>query len=151
VGCADRGLILAASQLSALVERAELAGAEECCGVLIGRPLAAGGCRVTRTVAAENAWPGDRTRRYEIPPQVLLQAMKSARREGLEVVGYYHSHPRGEPRPSAFDRERAWPEVSYLIVAPGARPAVRSWRLAGDEGFSEEPVVVEDAGARELQ
>jgi proteasome lid subunit RPN8/RPN11 len=64
--------------------------------------------------------------------------MKSARAQGLEVVGYYHSHPAGPPRPSAFDRERAWPELSYLIVTPAGE--AHSWRLGGDGAFVEERV-----------
>jgi len=143
---ADRGLVLRASDLAELVERAVAAEPEECCGVLIGRFLPEGERRVARTVAAENAWPGDRRERYEIPPATLLETMKLARLEGLEVVGYYHSHPRSEARPRAFDRERAWPDLSYHILAPSAQPVARSWRLDGAGEFCEEPDAIEGGG-----
>jgi proteasome lid subunit RPN8/RPN11 len=139
----DRGLILPAAELQALRAHAAAVAPEECCGVLIGRSSDSAGYRVVRSLAAENAWPGERRERYEIPPERLLEAMKSARAGGLEVVGYYHSHPQGEARPSRFDRERAWPGLSYLILAPRAETQVRSWRLAEDGGFEEQPVVVE--------
>lgn len=139
----DLGLILPASELQTLEAHAAEAAPEECCGVLIGRFSASGGCRVVRSLAAENVWPGERSERYEIPPERLLEAMKSARAGGLEVVGYYHSHPRGEARPSRFDRERAWPGLSYLILAPRAGTPVRSWRLVADGGFEEQAVAVE--------
>ncbi len=111
--------------------------------MLLGHASGPGGCRVVRSLAAENVWPGERSQRYEIPPERLLEAMKSSRAEGLEVVGYYHSHPQGEARPSRFDRERAWPGVSYLILALRAEIPLRSWRLSEDSDFAEQPVVVE--------
>ena len=40
----------------------------------------------------------------------------SSERDGLEIVGYYHSHPDHPAGPSAFDTEHAWPWYSYLIV-----------------------------------
>ena len=36
--------------------------------------------------------------------------------EGLEIVGYYHSHPDHPAVPSAYDTAHAWPWYSYLIV-----------------------------------
>ena len=71
----------------------------------------------------------------------MLAAHKEARSLGLDVVGYYHSHPDHPARPSEFDREHAWPGMSYLIVSVEKRQVVeaRSWRLADDrEGYDEE-------------
>src|SRR2546430_8129940 len=63
-------------------------------------------------------------------------------RDGLEVIGVYHSHPDHPPAPSAFDREHAWPWLSYVIVGVGQGRAgeVKSWVLAHDRGtFDQEP------------
>jgi proteasome lid subunit RPN8/RPN11 len=69
--------------------------------------------------------------RYAISPEQLLQISGSARERGLDVVGYYHSHPGHDAVPSRLDLESAWPEVSYLIVAVRGRRVteVRCWRL----------------------
>lgn len=74
------------------------------------------------------------TRRFEIDPAELLALHRSCRERGLEVVGYYHSHPDGKPQPSELDRRQAWPETSYLIVVVdrGEAGEVRSWRLRDD-------------------
>lgn len=142
-------LEISAAVLAAVAEHAERAYPEECCGVLIGRSRPGGaGADVVRAVAAGNErpeeQPGERRRRYLIGPETVLRADRAARDEGLEIVGYYHSHPDHPAVPSAFDREHAWAGVSYLImpVAGGkARPA-RSWRLTGVDGeFVEETVV----------
>ena len=87
------------------------------------------------SLPAENVHP-DRRRRYALAPEALLAAQKAARAEGLDLVGYYHSHPDHPPRPSAADRRDAWPGVSYLIVAVagGAAGEARSWRLGAGAG-----------------
>ena len=45
--------------------------------------------------------------------------MREIRGAGLELLGIYHSHPRGENVPSARDIERAYyPDAAYVIVLP---------------------------------
>jgi proteasome lid subunit RPN8/RPN11 len=100
-----------------------------------------GSVRVRCVLASENA-AAEPEARFEIPPQTLLRAQKSARHESLEVVGYYHSHPRGSAVPSEADRTDAWPGVSYLIVSGASE--VRSWRLSSAGTFREEEVRVGD-------
>ena len=68
----------------------------------------------------------------------MADDFRSAEREaanvGLEVVGWYHSHPDHPARPSEFDREHAWPWYSYVIVsvAAGQPEDMTSWLLADD-------------------
>ena len=96
-----------------------------------------------RIVPADNERDDSRHNRYLINPETLLAAHKQARALGLDVVGYYHSHPDHPARPSEFDREHAWPGVSYLIVSveKGNVADIRSWRLADDrEKFDEEEI-----------
>jgi proteasome lid subunit RPN8/RPN11 len=67
--------------------------------------------------------------------------------DGLEVIGVYHSHPDHLPVPSAFDREHAWPWLSYVIVGVGRGRAgeLKSWVLTDDRGtFAEEPITTEE-------
>ncbi len=73
--------------------------------------------------------------RYRIDERLLLETHRSARAEGLEVVGYYHSHPDGPAVPSRLDRERAHPGLSYLIaeVRRGSVRELASWRLPMDD------------------
>lgn len=69
---------------------------------------------------------------FRIGPDAVLAAEAEAKRRGLEVVGFYHSHPSGAAEPSAADAEQAWPWYTYLIV--GADGALRAWRLRADRG-----------------
>jgi proteasome lid subunit RPN8/RPN11 len=120
---------------------------EECCGVMIGRlDRATGRTDVVRLVAEENQREDEhRHNRYLISPQSVLRADREARAAGLAIVGYYHSHPDHPSRPSDFDRDHAWPDQSYLIVAvaDGKPASVQSWRLRDDRSaFDEERIEV---------
>ena len=71
---------------------------EEGCGVLVGRDL--GGAReVERAIAFENRREDSRHNRYLIAPEQFLAAEKQARAAGLDVIGFFHSHPDHPARP----------------------------------------------------
>jgi len=135
-------LVLFPHHRDALERHAAAAFPEECCGLLVGRPLA-DGAQVEQVLPAANAEARCRRRSYVIEPRDLLAGHKQARARGLEVVGYYHSHPDHPAVPSERDREHAWPGTSYLIVgvAAGKVRELRGWRLRPDGGgFLEEEV-----------
>lgn len=120
---------------------------EEACGLLLGR-TDGDHRRVTQVTSEANVHPGDRRRRYRIDPERLLAAQKSGRSKGLEVVGYYHSHPDAPAKPSHCDRRSAWPGLSYLIVGLDGQEVreLRSWTVvAPDTDFVEEAVQYEPA------
>jgi len=136
------GLTLRGSDFVAVTQHAAEAYPEECCGVLVGRANGEGTV-VERVISAANERDDSRHNRYVISPQAVLTAQREARALGLDVVGYYHSHPDHPARPSEFDRDHAWPGLSYLIVsvALGRVQDARSWRLTDDRTrFDEEPV-----------
>jgi proteasome lid subunit RPN8/RPN11 len=94
-----------------------------------------------RRYPAENAAATPETR-YEIAPADELELLERVDDAGLDVVGFYHSHPRGPLAPSETDaRLAAWPGYSYVIVSLAADPQMGSWRWTG-EAFEREPLVV---------
>ena len=107
----------------------------ECCGFLLGAPGEA------REIArASNAREDSPQNRYLIPPIEFVRVQRDADARGLDVIGFYHSHPDHPARPSAFDREHAWPGYAYLIAAvEGGLPGeLRGFRFdAPDEPFAE--------------
>jgi proteasome lid subunit RPN8/RPN11 len=116
----------------------------EVCGVLAGERTGAGR-RVTETRRVANVAETPRDR-YELAPAEQVAAMDDLEERGLDIVGFYHSHPRGPERPSGVDEARAtWPDHSYCIVSlAGVEPTVGSWRWRGErEGFEPETVRVE--------
>lgn len=91
---------------------------EEACGMLIGpSPTAAEKVRrISQVRSARNRRAEDREHRFLIPAEELREAERSIAGTGLEVVGFYHSHPDHPPEPSPFDRDHAWPWYAYLVL-----------------------------------
>lgn len=83
--------------------------------------------------------------RFLIDPVELLRVEKEARQRGLEVLGFYHSHPDHPARPSEYDRDHAFPWYSYVIIAVGAgKPgSYTSWVLREDRSqFDNESIEI---------
>jgi proteasome lid subunit RPN8/RPN11 len=72
--------------------------------------------------------------RFRVIPEDVMEAEKSARSQGWEILGWYHSHPDHPALPSAYDRDHAWPWYSYIIVnvTKGEPQDLTSWRLTDD-------------------
>lgn len=116
----------------------------ECCGFLVGRTDGED-VLVLRTVRAVNLREDSPRNRFEIDPGDMVKTDKAARRDGLGVVGFYHSHPDAPARPSEFDREHAWPGYCYVIVSVqnGLPKEMQNWRLAEDgKAFTEDEIVI---------
>jgi proteasome lid subunit RPN8/RPN11 len=119
-----------------LAEEIRRRGAEaypgECCGVLAGGGDGAAKA-VTRLVPVANRRTDD-PHRYLIAADDVRRVEGELRRDGLEVVGYYHSHPDHPAAPSVFDTEHAWPWYSYVIVRvdEGRGAELASWVLDDD-------------------
>jgi proteasome lid subunit RPN8/RPN11 len=114
----------------------------ECCGLMLGQFGTDGKKVVVETYPISNAREEEAKRnRFLIHPAELLRGEKYARAKGLDVVGFYHSHPDDRAVPSQYDLEHAWPTYSYIVVAIGKGHAadLRSWEMEPDRSrFNEE-------------
>lgn len=103
-------------------EQARREAPREACGILVGARDGEAWI-VARAIEARNVHdtPLDA---FLVDPEGLLRAADAAANEGLDVIGFYHSHPRGPAAPSARDaREAGWPDAAHVILAPNARGA----------------------------
>jgi proteasome lid subunit RPN8/RPN11 len=113
--------------IATLLAQAARAAPQEACGLLLGRDG-----RIDTVVEAANVSP-DPLVRFEIDPAALFAAHRAARAGGPDLIGYYHSHPAGHPRPSATDCAHASGDGRvWAIVAGGI---VAFWR-DGETGFA---------------
>ena len=100
--------------LTALAREAAEACPAECCGILLGE-----GTRIAAILPAANVHPAPRTH-FEIEAQTLINAHRAARGGGPQVLGYYHSHPKGAPEPSVEDAAMAARDGSiWAIIGQG--------------------------------
>jgi len=112
---------------------------DECCGALLG-PKAG---EVTEAYPLDNTFPDGQRRRFLVGPDEYRRAEARATASGLQLLGFYHSHPDHPAEPSQFDLDHAWPNMSYLIVSvrQGQPKEARSWRLKADRSAFEEEFV----------
>jgi proteasome lid subunit RPN8/RPN11 len=120
----------------------------ECCGVLLG--LSKNGANeVQAVVRAGNTRTDSAHNRYNIAPQELIRIQRQARERGLDIVGFYHSHPDHPARWSPTDfAEAHWLGCSYVITAieQGTAKKTNSFLLNGtgeeDKSFEDEPIEI---------
>ena len=121
----------------------------ECCGVLLGTSTPDGN-HDRETVRAGNTRTDRAHDRYNIAPEELIRIQRHARKLGLDIVGFYHSHPDCPAQWSKTDFDEAhWIGCSYVItrVDQGNATISNSFLLTGtdeeDKKFLDEPVEIE--------
>jgi proteasome lid subunit RPN8/RPN11 len=102
---------IATGLIDELIALAAAQPTREVCGLLFGGPGRIDGWRATANVADAPETT------FEIDPAALFAAHRAARSGGPAIVGCYHSHPSGQPIPSARDMAGATPGQYWLIVA----------------------------------
>jgi proteasome lid subunit RPN8/RPN11 len=121
----------------------------ECCGVLLGRSED-GVNEVEEAVRAGNTRTDSAHNRYHIAPQELVKIQRMGRARGMDIVGFYHSHPDHPAQWSATDfAEAHWLGCSYVIIAveKGKAQQTNSFLLMGaneeNKSFENERMEVE--------
>ena len=86
----------------------------ECCGALFGD---AASNRIISAQPLPNTTEEGPRRRFLVRPADYLAAERGAKAAGLELIGFYHSHPDHPARPSQHDLDHAWPNFHYVIAS----------------------------------
>lgn len=121
----------------------------ECCGALLGM-ASEDGWWVAEAARAGNARNDAAHNRYSIDPAELVKIQRQASEKGMDIAGFYHSHPDHPAKWSTTDfAEAHWLGCSYVItaVAHGQATVTNSFRLAGtteeNKLFETEEIVVD--------
>ena len=108
------------ASIDVIVAHARETAPAECCGLLLGR-----GDEIVEAVRTRNI--ADQPARFLIDPKDHIDGRRDARRRGLAVVGFYHSHPHSPAEPSDADRAEAnYADHVYLIVSLASNPPAMS-------------------------
>jgi proteasome lid subunit RPN8/RPN11 len=98
-----------------MVAHAQSTYPNECCGATLG---ALDGEKTVRiALPLENAYTGEHAAHYELRPEDLLRADKEARRQSLDVIGIYHSHPDCDAYFSETDLKNSCPWYSFVVLS----------------------------------
>jgi proteasome lid subunit RPN8/RPN11 len=124
----------------------------ECCGVLLGKNVGGEGNHVQQIVRAGNTRTDSAHNRYNIAPHELVRVQRQARGLGLDIVGFYHSHPDHPAQWSPTDfAEAHWLGCSYIItsVEQGKAALTNSFLLSGtgedNKQFEDEAIQIDIA------
>jgi proteasome lid subunit RPN8/RPN11 len=101
----------------------------ECCGALIE----VGGV-IVEAFRLANTTSSGAARRFRIGPGDYRSAEARATERAGTLAGFYHSHPNEPARPSQYDLDHAWPNLTYVIISVNAAVpgAITSWLLRDD-------------------
>ena len=124
----------------------------ECCGIMLGKSTD-DNITVQALVRAGNTRTDSAHNRYHIAPQELIKAQREGRAQGLDIVGFYHSHPDHPAQWSITDfNEAHWFGCAYVITSvdgdktTGAAQITNSFLLTGtgeeDKAFANQPIEV---------
>ena len=116
----------------------ESAYPNEACGFLLGTHTQHNR-HITQLIEVENQSIENQRRRFVIKPLDYLKAERFAEKEGLTIIGVYHSHPDHPAIPSVHDLEFAQPFFSYFIhsIISGKMTDTRSYRLLNGKFIEE--------------
>jgi proteasome lid subunit RPN8/RPN11 len=125
----------------------------ECCGIMLGK-ASDGILTVEQLIRAGNTRTDSAHNRYHIAPQELIKAQREGRKQGLDIVGFYHSHPDHPAQWSTTDfAEAHWFGCAYVITSidgdktTGAAKITNSFLLTGtgedDKAFSNQAITIE--------
>ena len=130
-------MTIASPIVDAVIAHAMECQPRECCGVLLGKADT-----IIEAVRARNLAEGSTS--FLIDPQDHIEARRTARSQGLDVIGFYHSHPHSHAIPSATDlAEAAYPECVHLIVGFVEGTAeVRIFRYTGGGAIELLPTIL---------
>jgi proteasome lid subunit RPN8/RPN11 len=142
-------LILSTALYDQLRAHGEETYPNECCGIMLGH-ADADAIRVLSLVRAGNTRTDSAHNRYNIAPAELIAAQREGRKQGFDIVGFYHSHPDHPAQWSPTDfAEAHWFGCSYVITAieRGKAALTNSFLLTGtteeDKRFEPQSIVVE--------
>jgi proteasome lid subunit RPN8/RPN11 len=135
----------------------------ECCGIMLGTQSLEGqnseagagvpSLTVAALIPAGNTRTDSAHNRYNISPIELIAAQREGRKLGLDIVGFYHSHPDHPAQYSTTDfAEAHWFGCAYVITSvdgnkiTGTAQITNSFLLTGtgedDKAFTHQPIEI---------
>jgi proteasome lid subunit RPN8/RPN11 len=81
---------------------------------------------------------------YQMEAQEQLHVFRELEESGLDIFGFYHSHPANQAYPSLTDFERAfYPKAIYFIISlVDAEPVIRAFKIDQETNRIDELAIV---------
>ncbi|MBR1445109.1 MAG: M67 family metallopeptidase [Firmicutes bacterium] len=127
--------------LKEIESNAERKYPNECCGIIFGKTENDIKNAMFTKEINNSFGEGEEYHRFLINAEDMMKSELYAREKGIDIVGFYHSHPDAQAVPSEYDRVHAMPIYSYIItsVIKGKIGRTKSYELH-DNKFMEEEI-----------
>ena len=115
---------------------------DEACGLIAGT-VEGGDKEIKRVYLLTNI--DHSNEHFSLDPKEQLEAIKDMRKNGLEPLGNWHSHPETPARPSKEDIRLAFDsEASYLIMSlmDQENPVIHAFRVREGQVSKDEIVTI---------
>ncbi len=121
-----------------MLRHAEAVYPNECVGAMLGAS-GPNGKVVTADMPLTNSFDGEQAARYELRNEDLLAADQQARKQRLELIGIYHSHPDCDAYFSETDLKNSCPWYSFVVLSikQGRFDHANSWLPDPDQTKAE--------------
>lgn len=135
-------IVIQSREIRKMIQHSEEERPKEACGILGGK-VDGDRVRILKVYQCENVHPNP-TLKYLIRPEDQVKVFEEIEKdENVDLVGFYHSHPRGPDAPSRIDYSRNyWPGYLIAIVSLSPKAKLSFWRWRDGE-FLEEGIVGE--------
>ncbi len=120
-----RALWMTSELVNQIVADAHDMRPNEACGLIVGK-----GEQATQIIPVPNVH-SEPAHYFRMDPSALARHLPALDRQGLRLLGFYHSHPNGDPIPSATDiREAAYHDTAYVIASlKDGVPRLAAWLI----------------------
>jgi proteasome lid subunit RPN8/RPN11 len=120
-------IIIPLNIIDGIIEQAQSELPHETCGLLAGN-----GKEVLKQYPLTNI--DHSPEHFSFDPWEQFQVLREARKEGLQIIANYHSHPKSPARPSEEDIRLAYdPNIIYIILSLQEKdhPDLRAFSIKG--------------------
>ena len=109
---------ISAELIHKMKNHAEQAYPHECCGILTGKREDDGPVTVRDALTVGNRISDElRGKHFAIDPMEIYKHEKNLENSGLEIIGFFHSHPNAPAVLSREDEEGMIPHQLYVLLS----------------------------------
>ncbi|KYH39620.1 MAG: hypothetical protein AYL32_015470 [Candidatus Bathyarchaeota archaeon B26-2] len=103
---------------------------EEACGLLFG-DVSGKEAVVKKVVMVRNVLESPTN--FQVDPEEFLKELSKAEKEGMQFIGFFHSHPAApQPSPTDVRYMRLWPGDIWLVIS-SVDYSMKAYRIVDDE------------------